>query len=106
MFSSSLDGTVRAYDMFRYRNFRTFTDLAPSQFSSLAVEPTGDVVCAGTSDSFHICVWSVNNSKLLDVLEGHTANIPCLEFNPTKVSSCCVRLQLRIKGVSCFWILG
>ena len=33
VFSASLDGTVRAYDTTRYRNFRTFTSPRPAQFS-------------------------------------------------------------------------
>ena len=44
--SASLDGTVRAYDLVRYRNFRTLTTPAPVQFVSLAVDPAGEV-CPG-----------------------------------------------------------
>ena len=45
--SASLDGTVRALDLMRYRNFRTLTSPEPAQFISLAVDPSGEVVCAG-----------------------------------------------------------
>lgn len=45
--SASLDGTVRAFDLMRYRNFRTLTSPEPAQFISLAVDPSGEVVCAG-----------------------------------------------------------
>lgn len=41
--SSSLDGTVRAFDLIRYRNFRTMTSPTPQQFGSLAVDPSGEV---------------------------------------------------------------
>ena len=51
--SASLDGTVRAFDLMRYRNFRTLTSPEPAQFISLAVDPSGEVVCAGES---HISV--------------------------------------------------
>ena len=37
--SASLDGTVRAWDLLRYRNFRTLTTPSPVQFASLAVDP-------------------------------------------------------------------
>ena len=57
LFAASLDGTVRAYDLVRYRNFRTFTSPSPVQFGSLAVEPSGEVVCAGTTDTFEIYIW-------------------------------------------------
>ena len=43
--SSSLDGTVRAFDLIRYRNFRTMTSPTPQQFGSLAVDPSGEVRC-------------------------------------------------------------
>lgn len=83
LFSASLDGTVRAYDLIRYRNFRTFTSPTPVQFCSLAVDPSGDVVCAGSLDSFEIYMWSVQTGKLLDILSGHTAPVSGLAFSPT-----------------------
>lgn len=83
LFTASLDGTVRAYDLVRYRNFRTFTSPTPVQFSSLAVDPSGDIVCAGSLDSFEIFLWSVQTGKLLDILTGHTAPVAALAFSPT-----------------------
>lgn len=83
LFTASLDGTVRAYDLIRYRNFRTFTSPTPVQFCSLAVDPSGDVVCAGSLDSFEIYMWSVQTGKLLDILSGHTAPVSGLAFSPT-----------------------
>ncbi|KAJ9123696.1 hypothetical protein QFC24_003470 [Naganishia onofrii] len=83
LFTASLDGTVRAFDLVRYRNFRTFTSPTPVQFSSIAVDPSGEVVCAGSQDSFEIYMWSVQTGKLLDILTGHTAPISSLAFNPT-----------------------
>ncbi|KAI8351541.1 quinon protein alcohol dehydrogenase-like superfamily [Blakeslea trispora] len=83
VFSASLDGTVRAFDLVRYRNFRTFTSPNPVQFTSLAVDPSGEIVCAGTMDTFEIYVWSVQTGKLLDILAGHTGPISSLAFSPT-----------------------
>ncbi|KDQ23439.1 hypothetical protein PLEOSDRAFT_1114438 [Pleurotus ostreatus PC15] len=82
LFSASLDGTVRAYDLVRYRNFRTFTSPAPVQFSSLAVDPSGEVVAAGSTDSFEVYMWSVQTGKLLDILTGHEGPVCALAFNP------------------------
>jgi hypothetical protein len=45
---------VRAFDLVRYRNFRTLTTPEPQQFLSLAVDPGGEVACAGTLDSFQV----------------------------------------------------
>ncbi|EIW78530.1 WD40 repeat-like protein [Coniophora puteana RWD-64-598 SS2] len=83
VFSASLDGTVRAYDLIRYRNFRTFTSPSPVQFSALAVDPSGEVVAAGSTDSFEVFLWSVQTGKLLDILSGHEAPISSLTFCPT-----------------------
>ncbi|KAI8141777.1 WD40 repeat-like protein [Fennellomyces sp. T-0311] len=82
LFSASLDGTVRAFDLVRYRNFRTFTSPNPVQFSSLVVDPSGEVVCAGTTDTFEIYVWNVQTGKLLDILAGHTGPVSSLAFSP------------------------
>jgi periodic tryptophan protein 2 len=34
---------VRAFDLVRYRNFRTCTSPRPVQFNCLAVDPSGEV---------------------------------------------------------------
>lgn len=81
MFSSSLDGTVRAWDLTRYRNFRTFTGTERIQFNCLAVDPSGEVVCAGSLDNFDIHVWSVQTGQLLDALSGHEGPVSCLSFS-------------------------
>ncbi|KAJ9530419.1 hypothetical protein QJQ45_000793 [Haematococcus lacustris] len=88
--SASLDGTVRAFDLVSstlplpppwlgsgssllpgYRNFRTMTSPSPVQFVCVAVDAGGEVVAAGTADSFQIYVWSLRTGRLLDVLAGH-----------------------------------
>ncbi|KAJ1339305.1 hypothetical protein BSLG_006072 [Batrachochytrium salamandrivorans] len=81
VFSASMDGTVRAFDLVRYRNFRTFTSPKPVQFSSLAVNTSGEIVCAGSSDSFEIYVWSVQTGRLLDILSGHEGPVSALAFS-------------------------
>jgi periodic tryptophan protein 2 len=83
LFSASLDGTVRAFDLVRYRNFRTFTSPTPVQFASLAVDPSGEVVAAGSIDSFEVFLWSVQTGKLLDILTGHDGPVTALAFSPT-----------------------
>jgi periodic tryptophan protein 2 len=83
LFSASLDGTIRAFDLIRYRNFRTFTSPSPVQFSCLAVDPSGEVVAAGSTDSFEVFLWSVQTGKLLDVLAGHEGPVSTLAFSPS-----------------------
>ena len=52
------------------------------QFSSVAVDPSGDVVCAGSKDTFQMFVWSMRTGQLLDVFSGHEGPISTLAFNP------------------------
>lgn len=83
LFTSSLDGSVRAWDLIRYRNFRTFTAPTRLSFSSVAVDPSGEVVAAGSLDSFDIHIWSVQTGQLLDQLSGHEGPVSSLCFVPS-----------------------
>mmetsp|Transcript_19339 Transcript_19339/g.41638 ORF Transcript_19339/g.41638 Transcript_19339/m.41638 type:complete len:910 (+) Transcript_19339:58-2787(+) len=80
--SSSLDGTVRAHDLYRYRTFKTFTSPTPVQFLSLAVDPSGEIVVAGSTDPFHVYCWNMQTAKLLDVFTGHAGPVTCMSFQP------------------------
>jgi periodic tryptophan protein 2 len=82
LFTASLDGSIRAWDLIRYRNFRTFTAPTRLSFSSLAVDPSGEVICAGSLDSFDIHVWSVQTGALLDQLAGHEGPVSTMAFAP------------------------
>eukprot|EP00981_Chlorochromonas_danica_P009320 scaffold2613_cov159-Ochromonas_danica.AAC.7 len=84
LLSSSLDGSVRAHDMLRYKNFRTLTTPSPAQLTCLAADSSGEVVCAGSLDPFNIYVWALQTGKLLEVLSGHEGPIACLDFSPSR----------------------
>ncbi|GAB6019056.1 U3 snoRNP protein [Chamberlinius hualienensis] len=79
--SSSFDGTVRCFDLKRYRNFLTFTSPHPTQFSCLAVDSSGEIICAGGRDVFEIFVWSKQTGRLLEILSGHEAPVSSLSFS-------------------------
>jgi len=85
--TASLDGTVRAHDLHRYRTFRTFTTPTPTQFLSLAVDGAGEIVVAGSTDPFHIYAWSLQTGKLLDVLTGHAGPVCDLDFSANVLCS-------------------
>lgn len=85
--SASLDGTVRAYDIIRYRNFRTFTSPRPVQFASVALDYSGELVVAGGQDVFEIYLWSMKLGRLLEVLSGHEGPVNSLTFSPVATSS-------------------
>jgi periodic tryptophan protein 2 len=82
LFTSSLDGSVRAWDMLRYRNFRTFTAPTRLSFACVAIDPSAEIVCAASHDSFDIHLWSVQTGALLDQLAGHEGPISTLAFTP------------------------
>jgi periodic tryptophan protein 2 len=97
-----VDGTVRAFDLLRYRNFRTFTSPQPAAFASLAVDAAGEVVAAGTADSFEIYVWAMQTGRLLDVLSGHEGPVSALAFTPVSA----VATSLMGAGQALSLILG
>lgn len=80
--SASLDGTVRLYDTRRYRNFRTLVAPDPVQFTSVAMDSSGDLVAAGSEDNFCVYVWSMQTGKLLEVLSGHEGPVSSISFSP------------------------
>ena len=82
LFTASLDGSVRAFDLIRYRCFRTFTAPKRLSFSSIAADPSGEVVAAGSLDDFDIHIWSVQTGQLLDQLNGHEGPVSSLAFAP------------------------
>ena len=83
--SASMDGSVRAYDLLRYKNFRTFT--APDarvQFGSLAIDPSGELIAAGSANgNYNIYLWATKTGQCVDILPGHEARISHLRFAPS-----------------------
>ena len=67
----------------RYRNFRTFTTPEPTQFGSVAIEAGGEIVAAGSRDTFAIALWNMRTGQLVDVLSGHEGPVAALAFNPS-----------------------
>ncbi|XP_071547868.1 periodic tryptophan protein 2 homolog [Panulirus ornatus] len=79
--SSSLDGTVRASDLIRYRNFKTLTSPRPTQFLCVAVDSSGELVAAGGQDKHDIYLWSLLTGRLLEVLAGHEGPVISVQFS-------------------------
>ena len=51
---------------------------------SLALDSSGELVVAGSEDSFEIFLWSMQTGKLLDVLAGHEGPVTSLAFSPSQ----------------------
>lgn len=79
--SASLDGTVRAFDLTRYRNFKTLTSTRPTQFSCVTVDSSGELVAAGSQDSHDVYLWSLQTGRLLEVLAGHEGPVVSVQFS-------------------------
>ncbi|OSX68633.1 hypothetical protein BU14_2466s0001, partial [Porphyra umbilicalis] len=83
LLASAADGAVRAYDVRRYRCFRTLVGPRPArQLGAVAADASGDIVAAGCRSSFEVLVWSLRTGKLLDVLDGHTGAVSAVAFRP------------------------
>ncbi len=83
--SSSLDGTVRAFDIRRYRNFRVLVAPPPQrQFGCVAVDLSGDLIAAGCIDTFEVFVWSLRTGNVVEVLAGHKGPVSSLAFRPRR----------------------
>ena len=104
--SSSLDGTVRAFDMTRYRNFKTLTTPRPVQLSCVSVDSSGDLIAAGGKDVFEVYLWSLTTGRLVEVsadwlsvcalysdwsifqvLGGHEGPVGGVSFSPAPAST-------------------
>ena len=81
LISSSLDGTIRAYDLIKYKNFRIMTTPKQTQLICCSVDYSGEIVAAGSLDTYNIFVWSIKTGDLIDVLNGHTGPVSCLAFS-------------------------
>merc|ERR1719401_2734491 len=83
--SASQDGSVRAFDLLRYRNFRTFA--SPDglcQFASVAVDGGGEIVAASAvGGKYSIYVWSIQTGNVLETLTAHTSEVSSLHFSPS-----------------------
>ncbi|KAH9285684.1 Periodic tryptophan protein 2 -like protein [Echinococcus granulosus] len=84
LLSASLDGTIRAFDLNRYRNFRTMSvpNRGGVQFSCLAVDSMGELVASGALDTFEGFIFALRTGDLLACLTGHTAPVSAVQFNP------------------------
>lgn len=108
--SASLDGTLRAYDLNKFKNFRTFqspVDEKRPEFISLDVDSTGEFIAAGTYNYFEIYLYSLQTGKFLEYLTGHEGPVSGLAFSPVSnllVSTswdCTIRIWNLFEGSKC-----
>lgn len=108
--SASLDGTIRAYDLNKFKNFRTFQSPVPEkapEFICLDVDSTGEFIAAGTYNYFEIYLYSLQTSKFLEYLSGHEGPVSGLAFSPISnilVSTswdCTIRIWNLFEGSKC-----
>lgn len=83
--SASLDGTIRAYDLNKYKNFRTFQSPVVErrpEFISLDIDSSGEFIAAGTYNYFEIYLFSLQTGKFLEYLTGHEGPVSGVAFSP------------------------
>ena len=81
LISSSYDGTIRAYDLIKYKNFRIMTTPNPTQFTCCSIDFTGEIISAGSLETYSIYIWSLKTGDLIDTLTGHSSPISTLKFS-------------------------
>lgn len=84
LLTASNDGRINAYDLARFKLFRTFSTIKPAHFSCMSVDSSGEVVFAGTSDTWEIYMWSFQTGQVMEILTGHTGPIQGLAFDPIR----------------------
>jgi periodic tryptophan protein 2 len=84
LFTSSLDGTCHAFDLLRYKKFRSYSAPTPTAFSCMEIDPSGEIICAAGQDEFDIYLWNVQTTNLLDTLKSHSAPISEMAFSSTQ----------------------
>lgn len=82
LISCSQDGTVRAFDTTRYKQFRVLTTVDQVEFTSIAADKSGEIICAGAM-SYEIFVWALPTGVLCEVLTGHGSPVSCVVFLST-----------------------
>lgn len=108
--SASLDGTLRAYDLHKFKNFRTFQSPVPEkrpEFICLDIDSTGEFIAAGTYNYFEIYLYSLQTGKFLEYLTGHEGPVSGLAFSPLSnllISSswdCTIKIWNLFEGSKC-----
>lgn len=83
--SASLDGTLRAYDLDKFKNFRTFRSPVEGkfpEFTCLDIDLSGEFVAAGTYNYFEVYMFSLQTGKFLEYLSGHEGPVSGIAFSP------------------------
>ena len=82
--SASADGTVRCFDLIKFKNFRVLTTPEESQLTCVDSDFSGEIICAGGFDPYVVYVWALKTGDLIDILSGHTAPISSIRFSRTR----------------------
>eukprot|EP01064_Diplonema_japonicum_P035859 TRINITY_DN7880_c4_g1_i1.p1 TRINITY_DN7880_c4_g1~~TRINITY_DN7880_c4_g1_i1.p1 ORF type:complete len:1034 (+),score=309.53 TRINITY_DN7880_c4_g1_i1:23-3103(+) len=81
LWSASADGTIRGYDLKRYRQFRVLQPPVSAQISCFALDPSGELVVGGSLTEPDIYLWSTQTGQVLEVFSGHEGPISGIDFH-------------------------
>lgn len=104
--TSSLDGTIRCFDLKRYRNFRTMMveGIRPgdhAQLTCVACDPSGELIATSSSDTYEVYLFNMRTGKLLERFSGHEAPVSQVAFHPCKpeLASCSWDGSLMVRHI-------
>eukprot|EP00762_Andalucia_godoyi_P005105 ANDGO_03971.mRNA.1 Periodic tryptophan protein 2 homolog len=105
LFAAGADGVIRAFDPLRYREFRRFESPHKTQFTSIDVDPSGELIVAGgqsptasAEEAFLAYVWEIRTGRLVESLAGHQSIVTDVKFSPKgdQVATCSLDKTVRI----------
>eukprot|EP01059_Diplonema_ambulator_P035926 TRINITY_DN869_c0_g1_i1.p1 TRINITY_DN869_c0_g1~~TRINITY_DN869_c0_g1_i1.p1 ORF type:complete len:1032 (+),score=393.40 TRINITY_DN869_c0_g1_i1:298-3393(+) len=81
LWSASADGTVRGYDLKKYKQFRVLQPPVSAQISCFAIDPSGELIAGGSLTEPDVYLWSSQTSQVLEVFSGHEGPISGIDFH-------------------------
>lgn len=71
---------MNAYDVLKYKKFRTFKPDMQCQLTCLEIDESEDIIFAGSFDPYEVYSWSVQTGNILQIVMGHTSPISCIKM--------------------------
>nr|UXY86834.1 guanine nucleotide-binding protein beta SU like protein [Cryptomonas paramecium] len=81
LFTSSIDGTVKMYDLKKCIILKSFDSLSsPKYFDALGIDTSGSFVASACERTFCIFIWTVKDGLIVDIMKKHATFIGDLYF--------------------------
>ncbi|AEA38890.1 guanine nucleotide-binding protein beta SU like protein (nucleomorph) [Cryptomonas paramecium] len=98
LFTSSIDGTIKMYDLKKCTILKSFDSLSSTKhFDALGIDNSGSFVASACEKTFCIFIWTVKNGLIVDIMKKHRTFINDLYFthiNLNIVTATCNELAI------------